>query len=308
MQISVNEAKKCQSEKSSEKITPKVAAIAVKNGEILAKAYRGEGNPGAHAEYILLNKLGNIDYSEITIYTTLEPCTKRNHPKIPCANRLVEKNINKIIVGMLDPNPEILGKGYYEFRQKNIPFELFENDYMHELENLNIEFLNQFKVTTPIYSPFYYQSNNDVIFDLNNIIGASWSNNDLSTVKIHTLQIPLMNQKLNGIRSINGEFISQKKNIPLILNQNGNLVSPDSLENWPPTAKLYIHIPFSEDPAANGINFNDLLELAPFDINLNIDESFFSINFSKERTAEIIQRFISNHNYSEKGIPEISWR
>lgn len=38
------------------KVSPKVAAIVVRNGNIVGQAFRGEMKPGEHAEYTLLKR------------------------------------------------------------------------------------------------------------------------------------------------------------------------------------------------------------------------------------------------------------
>lgn len=81
--LAIEEARNSIAE--DERPHPKVGAVVVKNGKILSRAYRGE-NLKSHAEYIALEeKLPRDVVAGATVYTTLEPCTTRKHPKIPCA-------------------------------------------------------------------------------------------------------------------------------------------------------------------------------------------------------------------------------
>lgn len=64
---------------------PRVGAIVVKDGRILAECYRGQAGPGAHAEYSVLRQLEGQDLPGASLYTTLEPCTERsaeNHRRL----------------------------------------------------------------------------------------------------------------------------------------------------------------------------------------------------------------------------------
>ena len=84
MEMAVEEAKKSRDEDDG-RVHPKVGAVVVLDGEVIAAAHRGEDEeePGQHAEFIVLEKkLQNRDLSAATLYTTLEPCTTRNHPRI----------------------------------------------------------------------------------------------------------------------------------------------------------------------------------------------------------------------------------
>jgi pyrimidine deaminase RibD-like protein len=75
-------------EKQSE--ISRVGVVIVKDGKILATGHRGESGDGNHGEYCALKKLNEADVQGATVYTTLEPCSKRKPPKISCAKRLIE--------------------------------------------------------------------------------------------------------------------------------------------------------------------------------------------------------------------------
>jgi pyrimidine deaminase RibD-like protein len=90
--MAIEEARKSVPEDG--RVHPKVGAVVVKNGVVLSKAHRGE-KLKCHAEYIALeNKLPDDLIAGATVYTTLEPCTTRKHPKVPCAQRLIESKGN----------------------------------------------------------------------------------------------------------------------------------------------------------------------------------------------------------------------
>ncbi len=137
--MAIEEARKSVPE--DERPHPKVGVVIVKNGSIVSQAYRGE-NPKSHAEYIALEgKLPDDVVVGATVYTTLEPCTTRNHPKVPCAQRLVERKVARVVIGILDPNPEIRGLGEQILSEANIETQLFPQDLKAQVEEMNREFI-----------------------------------------------------------------------------------------------------------------------------------------------------------------------
>jgi pyrimidine deaminase RibD-like protein len=120
---------------------PRVGAVVVKDGKVVSQAHRGE-IPKGHAEFIALEgKLADDLVAGSTVYTTLEPCTTRTHPKIPCAERLIERRVARVFVGMLDPNPDIQGFGIRALNKAGIETQFFPRDLQSQIEDLNREFI-----------------------------------------------------------------------------------------------------------------------------------------------------------------------
>jgi len=149
MKLAVEEARRSQHKNG--RIHPHVGAVVVtRDGVPLGRACHGEtsddGEPPHcdHAEYIVLErKLPKEKLRGCTVYTTLEPCTYRNPPKVPCVERLIDRHVGRVVIGMLDPNQMITGKGVMALRKANIAVDLFPPDLMEELEELNREFVRQ---------------------------------------------------------------------------------------------------------------------------------------------------------------------
>ena len=140
----IEAANNCISE--DHRVHPKVGAAIIKDGRIVCTAYRGEKRPGDHAEYTALfdkTKALKMDLRGSTLITTLEPCTSRKHDNKPCALHIVERGIERVIVGMVDPNPEIRGKGILYLQRKSIKVDLFPANQQEQVRRLNQEFWDQ---------------------------------------------------------------------------------------------------------------------------------------------------------------------
>lgn len=87
---------------------PMVGAVLVKEGRIIGEGYHSRcGEP--HAEVIAIRNASE-DVVGATIYVTLEPCSHHGRTP-PCADLLIEKGIARVVVGCLDPNPLVAGRG-----------------------------------------------------------------------------------------------------------------------------------------------------------------------------------------------------
>ena len=136
MKRAIEISKLCTSEDN--RITPKVGAVIIKNDQIVLEAYRGETAPGDHAEYIVLGKKGtDHDLKDATLITTLEPCTTRKPDKIPCAKRIASAGIKKIWAGILDPNPQITGKGILYITNHGVSVGYFPPALSKEIKEIN---------------------------------------------------------------------------------------------------------------------------------------------------------------------------
>jgi len=98
---------------------PLVASVIVHNGEIIGEGYH-QFYGGAHAEVNAINSVKNCDLlSKSTLYVNLEPCSHFGKTP-PCVDLIIANKIPKVVVGMLDPNPKVNGKGIEKLRNAGI--------------------------------------------------------------------------------------------------------------------------------------------------------------------------------------------
>jgi len=97
---------------------PRVGAIVLTpDGEVVAeRAHIRAGS--AHAEAAALADAGPAAKGS-TVVVTLEPCA--HHGKTPpCATAIIEAGVSRVIIGTLDPDPRVAGKGIAMLRDAGI--------------------------------------------------------------------------------------------------------------------------------------------------------------------------------------------
>jgi pyrimidine deaminase RibD-like protein len=124
---------------------PKVGVVIAKDGLVLGVSHRGETGEGRHAEFGLLDRLADTDLTGAITYTTLEPCSTRKHPKLPCARWLVDRGIGTVYVASYDPCPSIFRMGWRMLRDAGVICRDFPEGLRHEIEADNKDFLDNFR-------------------------------------------------------------------------------------------------------------------------------------------------------------------
>lgn len=89
---------------------PMVGAVIVHDNLIIGEGWhRKAGEP--HAEVLAINAVINQELlSKSTIYVSLEPCSHFGKTP-PCADLIIEKGIKKVVIGSVDPNEKVAGRG-----------------------------------------------------------------------------------------------------------------------------------------------------------------------------------------------------
>ena len=106
---------------------PMVGAVVVKRGVVIGKGYH-QRYGDLHAERNALKNCSE-DPKGATLYVTLEPCC--HHGKTPpCTDIIIEKGISRVVVGTMDVNPLVAGKGIEILRNHGIQVDvgILENE------------------------------------------------------------------------------------------------------------------------------------------------------------------------------------
>ncbi len=112
---------------------PFVGTIIVKNGKIIAE---GSTQPHGsdHSEIVALRAAGE-EARGATMYVSLEPCCHWAKTP-PCSDAIIKAGIARVIIGILDPNPAVSGKGIKALRDAGIEvkYGYFEEKIKEQLE------------------------------------------------------------------------------------------------------------------------------------------------------------------------------
>ncbi len=164
---------------------PLVGCVVVKNGEIIAEGYHKRYG-GFHAERNPLNAC-TTDPKGATLYVTLEPCCHVGKTP-PCTDIIIEKGIRKVVVGILDPNPLVSGKGVKKLQDAGI--EVVTGIEENSIKELNKVFLKFIKTRQPYVLMKYAMTMDGKIASRSG--DSKWITGEASRQVVHALRSEMM--------------------------------------------------------------------------------------------------------------------
>jgi len=202
---------------------PAVGAVIVRNGEIVSRggtcAYGGD-----HAEITAIksaigaDRYGSDDEMSLKgceMFVSLEPCSHFGKTP-PCTDAIIRTGISKVYIPLLDPNPQVAGRGVARLRDAGVAVE-----EMDKFEYMAMDLIRPFKKLIQKKRP-YIINKSAVTLDgrIATLAGDSkWISSEYSRYVVHRLRARVdaviigKNTFLNDNPSLNVRLQSFDKNV-----------------------------------------------------------------------------------------------
>lgn len=160
---------------------PLVGSVIVKNHHIIGQGLHQKYGE-SHAE---VNAIQSATESPegATMYVNLEPCTY--HGKTPpCVPAIIEAGIEKVVIGMRDPNPKVDGMGIRQLRKAGL--EVVVGVLEEEARELNRGFIHQIQHGYPWVTLKIALTIDGFMADTSG--SSQWITNEESRQEVHSLR------------------------------------------------------------------------------------------------------------------------
>jgi len=252
---------------------PKVGAVLVYQDEIIGEGFhRKYGEPHAEPNAINSVKIKEL-ISESTLYVNLEPCSHYGKTP-PCADLIVRSGIPRVVIGTLDPNPKVSGRGIEILEKAGVV--VISGVLENECRELNKRFFTYQEKKRP-YIILKWAQTSDGFIDIIR------KDNSVTPLKISN---SVTSQLTHKYRSENQSILVGSNTVlldnPSLTVRNWSGKSPDRIilnraGNIPPEYNIF-------DVSANTIIFTS----NPGENTQHA--SYIKIDFAKENLKDLIQR------------------
>ena len=125
---------------------PMVGSVITLDGKIIGEGWHRRCG-GPHAEVNAVNSVADKELlRRSTMYVTLEPCSHFGKTP-PCADMIVRMGIPRVVVGSLDPNEKVSGRGVKRLRDAGV--EVVTGVLEDDCRALNVRFMTAHTLRRP---------------------------------------------------------------------------------------------------------------------------------------------------------------
>ena len=162
---------------------PLVGCVIVFENVIIGEGWHKKSGE-AHAEVLAIESVRNKELlSESTLYVSLEPCSHFGKTP-PCADLILKYKIPNVVIGTIDPNSKVSGKGIQKLKDSgvNVTYGILVN----ECNELNKRFFTFHSKTRPFIILKWAESSDGFISPINKKEQKPvWLSNEYSRQLVH---------------------------------------------------------------------------------------------------------------------------
>ena len=163
---------------------PLVGAVIVCENKIIGEGYHTRAGE-AHAEVIAIGSVKDKNLlKKATMYVNLEPCSHHGRTP-PCAKRIIEEEILRVVMGSIDPSTKVSGRGISMLMDAGV--EVKTGILEAESRELNKRFFTYHEKGRPYIILKWAQSSDGYIdrLRLNNEKGPNWITGMEERILVH---------------------------------------------------------------------------------------------------------------------------